>query len=249
MKKQQISIATIPPLGGRGIHHAFVAANYLTLTKHEMARQLGCSTCGVQGMLNRLNLIVPLNIIAERKLMGRFKNGQTPSNKGKKQSQYMTPEAIARTAKTRFKKGQTPHNCYNEVGKIVTRAATPPLGAGGNKPYKYICIALAKWELYHRYLWQKAHGAIPQGHCIWFIDGDSLNCTIENLECITRKENRFRNACHQKLTNRFLARTIVGKNGNTDGLLTETELLETQKIHILINHKIKQHGKQQNERP
>lgn len=243
------------PLGIEGInrkarsplpeaHHAFVAAHYLTLTKAEMARKLGCSTTGVQAILNRLNLTVPLNIIAQRRLIGQFTKGQTPINKGKKQTDYMTADAISRTAKTRFKKGQTPHNCYNEVGKVTVRKDSG-IAAG----YKYICILPGKWELYHRYLWQQTNGAIPQGYCLWFIDGNTMNCDINNLECISRKENRYRNAAHQKLTPKFLARCIVGKTGTTEGLLTETQLLETKKTHILINRKIKQNGKKQNERP
>ncbi len=256
-------------------HTAFVIENYLKLTNAEMARQLGCSAGGVKSILKSLGIVIPAHIIAERKQLTRFKNGQISHNKGKKQTDYMTPEAIANTAKTRFKKGRLPHNCYNEIGKIVVRGASG-FGQSGNQlnnveskpearspklalpearspkpalPYKYICTAIGKWELYHRYLWQQTHGAIPQGHCIWFKDGDTMNCSIENLECISRKENRYRNSAPQKLSAKFLARTIVGKNGNTAGLLNQTQLLETKKTHILINRKIKQHGKQQNERP
>lgn len=251
---------------------AMATAGYLTTPIKLLAAQIGCSKSGLRCILKRLNLTIPTHIIAERKQIGRFKNGQISYNKGKKQTDYMTVAAIANSAKTRFKKGQTPHNCYNEVGKIVVRGQSG-LRASGNQlnnveskpearspkqsttspkptlPYKYICIAVGKWELYHSHLWQQTNGAIPKGYCIWFIDGDTMNCKLENLECITRKENRYRNACHQTLKPQYLARCIVGKNGNADGLFTETQLLETKKTHLLINRKIKQHGKQQNERP
>ena len=45
----------------------------------------------------------------------RYKKGSVPSNKGKKQSEYMSPEAIEKTKKTRFKKGNTPKN-FKDVG-------------------------------------------------------------------------------------------------------------------------------------
>jgi hypothetical protein len=39
-----------------------------------------------------------------------FKKGHVPVNKGKKQTEFMTREAIERTKNTRFKKGHLPHN-------------------------------------------------------------------------------------------------------------------------------------------
>jgi hypothetical protein len=37
-----------------------------------------------------------------------FKKGHVPFNKGLKQSEWMSPEAVAKTKATRFKKGQMP---------------------------------------------------------------------------------------------------------------------------------------------
>lgn len=36
----------------------------------------------------------------------------------------------------------------------------------------------------HRYLWERAHGAIPEGHHVHHIDGDPLNNDLGNLACI-----------------------------------------------------------------
>lgn len=38
-----------------------------------------------------------------------------------------------------------------------------------------------------RYVWEQAHGTIPPGHRIIHLDGDRMNCDIENLYCIPDK--------------------------------------------------------------
>ena len=41
------------------------------------------------------------------------------------------------------------------------------------------------------------HGEIPKGLIIVFKDNNPMNCTIENLEAITRIENMRRNTYHR----------------------------------------------------
>ena len=38
-----------------------------------------------------------------------------------------------------------------------------------------------------RYVWEQAHGPIPPGHRIIHLDGDPLNCELDNLYCIPDK--------------------------------------------------------------
>jgi hypothetical protein len=52
----------------------------------------------------------------------RFKKGTSPPNKGRKQEDWMSPEAIERTKGTRFQKGQMPSN-HHEVGTVVVSMA------------------------------------------------------------------------------------------------------------------------------
>lgn len=42
----------------------------------------------------------------------------------------------------------------------------------------------------HRAVWEKEHGPIPDGREIHHIDGNPLNNTLENLECLTPAEHR-----------------------------------------------------------
>lgn len=108
----------------------------------------------------------------------KFQPGHVPFNKGTRG--VMKPNA------TTFKAGQLPHNT-KEDGAISIRQKE------GDKPYKFIRIAKAKWVLLHRHVWQQANGPIPAGHLIAFIDGDTMNCELDNLQMITMAENVKRN--------------------------------------------------------
>lgn len=55
-----------------------------------------------------------------------------------------------------------------------------------------IKTGVRRWEKKSHYLWRKAHGSIPRTHCIWYKDGNSQNCTLENLEAISRTEMIWR---------------------------------------------------------
>lgn len=43
----------------------------------------------------------------------------------------------------------------------------------------------------HKVIWEEANGPVPEGHCLRFLDGDKMNCTLENLEMFTRTESLF----------------------------------------------------------
>lgn len=45
----------------------------------------------------------------------------------------------------------------------------------------------------HRWLWEQAYGPIPEGHCVQFKDGDTLNCVLANLYLISRKKQVRKN--------------------------------------------------------
>lgn len=113
----------------------------------------------------------------------RFKKGQQPPNKGKKQIEYMSAEAIEKTKDTRFKKGNIPHNAKEQDGEIVWRADKNGLH------YYYIRIALGKWELLHREIYKKHFGEIPKGMIVIFKDGNPKNIAPNNLLAITRAEH------------------------------------------------------------
>lgn len=107
----------------------------------------------------------------QKKNAGSFKKGSESWNKGKKG--YMGAN------KTSFKAGATPHN-YKPVG-------SERITSDG---YVMIKVKDPKtWKLKHRVIWEKEHGPIPRDSLLNFIDGNALNCSLENLALITRKEH------------------------------------------------------------
>lgn len=110
-------------------------------------------------------------------------------NKGMRQSDYMSPEMIARTAKNRFKKGQDPHNTVSIGHERVTVDGYIEVKVrhvkNGDKNKNF--------ELKHRLVWIENFGPIPEGFMVGFKDGDSLNILPENLELKSKKENLEQN--------------------------------------------------------
>jgi hypothetical protein len=45
-----------------------------------------------------------------------------------------------------------------------------------------------KWKEKHRYIWEQAHGKIPEGMMIIFLDQNRQNCDLENLAMVSRAE-------------------------------------------------------------
>lgn len=83
-----------------------------------------------------------------------------------------------------FKAGRLPHNTSKlGNGAIVIRKDK------NGKPYKYIRTNLGVWELLQRVEYIKAHGNIPKGYVVYFKDGNSLNCKVSNLDCISRAQH------------------------------------------------------------
>jgi hypothetical protein len=54
-----------------------------------------------------------------------------------------------------------------------------------------------RYKLKHHVVWESVNGPIPEGKVVKFIDGNKMNCTIENLILINRRALTFLN--HEKL--------------------------------------------------
>lgn len=46
---------------------------------------------------------------------------------------------------------------------------------------------MKNWKQKHRLVWERENGPIPEGYMVTFLDGDTNNCSIENLYLIPRK--------------------------------------------------------------
>lgn len=139
---------------------------------------------------------------------GCFKSGLVPWNKG-------VSHCPPGSEKTHFKPGQLPHN-------------TKPPGVylyddHGRKYYRIKLEGERKLRLLHIYLWEKANGPVPAGHVVYFRNGDSLDCRLENLDCIDRMELMRRNGrqADHSLRSRKAARTRTGKTITYQVLMNE----------------------------
>lgn len=116
---------------------------------------------------------------------GRFVKGQTPPNKGKMQTEFMTPEGIERTKATRFKKGDVPHNAKGgyvgreRVGKdgYIQVQVSTGLQDGPNRNFR----------MKHHVVWEEHNGPIPPHTMIVFADRDKRNFDPGNLVAVPRR--------------------------------------------------------------
>lgn len=212
--------------------------NYLALPPQRIADIIGRSETLVKNRMKQLGLIVPRHIIEKRIADSRIKPGNVSFNKGKRQSDYMSPEAIERTKASRFKKGNLPHNCYHEVGKESIRRDKSGVA------YKYVCIKIGKWVPLHTRNWERENGKIPKGHCLWCRDGDTLNCSPDNWELITRGENlRRNNLSDSGIASRLSQRPGLGKGKRDNKLKNEylkhPELIDLKRKQLQLNAAIK----------
>ncbi|KOY84265.1 hypothetical protein AD998_21925, partial [bacterium 336/3] len=128
---------------------------YSSTSNKEIAELLNVKPCVVK------NIAYDLGLRKVDYQPTTFKKGNIPKNKGLKQVDYMTPEAIEKTKATRFKKGNEPHNTnYNGHERI------------SKDGYVEVRITKGKYVLKHRLVWQQANGPIPKNHIIVFKDGD-----------------------------------------------------------------------------
>lgn len=115
---------------------------------------------------------------------GWFQKNHPPANKGKKITEYMSPEAVEKVRKTAFKKGSRPPNEMPVGTEIVNKYSDG---------YRIRKVSMngrqnERWKFVHRLVWEEHNGPIPEGGCIVFRDGDKMNCNIENLAMLTHAE-------------------------------------------------------------
>lgn len=140
----------------------------------------------------QFNLNMSESSIANRKVKlgiqsgivgGRFQKGQKSWNKGKK----MSPSQYKKSAPTMFKKGNVPANrrpigserVDNRDGSILIKVQDGHLQKN--------------WMSKSRYIYEQAHGKIPEGHKVIFADGNNRNFDLNNLILVSNAEELIMN--------------------------------------------------------
>lgn len=157
---------------------------YLIKPIKRIADELGTTYGTIMRRLDKWGLEIPEEVIRRNRNNSQFKRGQDAYNKGLKQSEFMSKEAIIKCRETQFKKGNKPHN-------------TQPVGHERTSKDGYIVVKVEDNLFRHKHVieWEKFNGKIPEGYCVSFINGRDIN--IDNLELITREENMLRNSKHK----------------------------------------------------
>ena len=99
-----------------------------------------------------------------------YQKGYVPWNAGLK--------GVNGSSSTTFKKGNPNHN-------------TRPVGSERITKDGYWEIKVAEprqWDAKHRLVWESVHGPIPKGNLVLFIGNNKLDCSIGNLQMVTRGE-------------------------------------------------------------
>jgi hypothetical protein len=107
-------------------------------------------------------------------------------------------------------------------GIVINEKRAKPIGKAING-YTRVRIAETTYQL-HRLIWEHVNGEIPEGKVIDHIDFDRSNNKIENLQCITQKENVQRSV--QNRSNKYFGHCqhfikpvkIVFMGGEKDGV-------------------------------
>lgn len=210
----------------------YLSDHYLTTNVNQMSIAVKRSEIYVRGAMKRLGLVQPPDLIERFTQEGRLKPGNVSWNKGKRQKDYMSKEMIERTKATRFKKGQ---RIYNEEydGALSFRFDKT------NRPYVYIRLAKAKWVLLQVYVWECTRGPIPPGHVVAFKDGNSMDCTPENLMLLTRKQNMIRNSASTNLTDGYIANCLAWRDKEKAAeYLKQPLLIQLKRESLKLNRTI-----------
>jgi HNH endonuclease len=120
----------------------------------------------------------------------RFPKGHVPANKGLRRPGWHR----GRMRETQFKKG--------DVSKRWKAEQLHPVGdLKLDVKDGYVLIKVREgynpWRLFHRVLWEDAHGPVPAGYALVFKNGDKLDIDLSNLELISRADLMRRNTYHR----------------------------------------------------
>lgn len=218
---------------------------YLLLPIKNLADLIGRSDSFTNRRINKLGLIIPRELIEQRKIESRIKPGHVPMNKGKKITEYMSPEGIERSKATRFKKGQKSHTELFD-GAITFRWNHLDRNA---EPHWYIRLSKGVWQELQIFEWEHVNGPVPEKHVLSCIDGDTLNIDPSNWKPMPMADNMRRNSASLNLTDNYVAFTLAGRSKThlIDEFKKRPELIEAKRDLLVLQRAVKKvyDGKQQ----
>lgn len=180
---------------------AVVRAEFPNTRTADLAGRLGRTTTAVQNFAYMLGLRKSqvflygqesgrLHAGEPRGVEFRFQPGQTPPNKGLRRKGY----APGRMRETQFKPGHRAGvavRLYKPIGaERVSVDGYRERKVNDDMPLQ------ARWRGVHLLVWEAAHGPVPKGHAVRFINGDKTDMRLDNLELLSRAALMARNTVH-----------------------------------------------------
>ncbi len=109
-------------------------------------------------------------------------------------------------------------------------------------PVKYIKTEFGHVKL-SRLIWMQAHGEIPKGYNISHKDGDTMNCELNNLECLSNKDKAVSDS--NRLSDSYVVGRlkILKEFKGVDEI--HPELIEAKRQSIKLNRLIKTYEQRQ----
>ena len=171
---------------------------------------------------------------------GEFKKGRQTWNKGMKGLSFPGCE------RTQFKKGHLPATTLYD-GAVTIR--TDWNGRHDYRQYKWIRMAKAKWGMLHVFVWEHFCGPVPSGHIVVFANGDTMNCRLDNLRCISRMQH----AAETRMKDQYIAKCLSHVCGQGKGqydhdlylhVLGDKSLIEAKRRQLALRRAIREqvHG-------
>jgi hypothetical protein len=182
--------------------HAIMRQLYPDTPTREIALKLGRTEAGVYSRADILGLskspeyLLTAHSGRLSKFCGteyRFKQGNKPWNIGMK--------GIFNGGESAKKYQFKPGTLSGAAKKNLRPVGTIRAGKDGVIEIKVSCKPGSKrtvaWRPVHVEMWTAENGPVPPDHICVFRDGDHLNLTIDNIECISRQEHMRRNSVHR----------------------------------------------------
>ena len=190
----------------------FLIKHYPTRTSADIAEWVHHPVRAVRAKAFELGLRKDKAFMRECAKRGQFVKGHRPFNKGRSQSEWMSEQGLEISARTWFRPGtQRPNSLtFRQPGYECVR---------NEKGVKIIWIKPfdgRRMMPNHRWLWEQAHGAIPKGYNVQFKDGDTLNCVLDNLYLISRREQVRKNYDGQPAERKAETRRKINETRNNN---------------------------------
>lgn len=167
----------------------FLHANYKGISNEELIKRLN-DKFGTSFTVEQIKAYKSRNKLNSG-LTGRYEKGHTPINKGTKGM------FNAGGNKTSFKKGIVPANRV-------------PIGTEKERSDGYVWVKVRdghgnkNWILKHVKVWEEVHGSVPKENVVIFLDGDTHNFDINNLQMISKATNARLNQNHLRYPDKDL---------------------------------------------